>query len=319
MTHLAAFWHAIGGDHARLLPLSASSFSDVDNQIMLYMMIVSAVSALGIFSTLVYFALKYRRRPGNETAHDVPVSYRLETAWTLVPFSIVLVAFFWGARRYLEMMTPRRSTENIFILGKQWMWKIEHANGVSEINRLHVPVGKDINLIMISQDVIHSFFVPDFRLKYDVLPGRYTHAWFRAEKTGTFFIFCSQYCGTDHAHMIGAVEVMEPEAYDHWLHDWRPADEPAIESSVSRGRRLFATQGCVSCHASAQREKSIGPDLKGRFTRGDENLVRNDLIHPSQTIAAGYRDVMPTYQGLLKEEEIFDLVTYLTSSEPVHD
>jgi cytochrome c oxidase subunit 2 len=292
---------------------------------MLYLLIVSVVFSTGIFLALVIFAIKYRHRPGNRVARKVKTSFLLETLWSLIPFGIVLVAFFWGAHRYLDQMTPRLNAEHISVIGKQWMWKAEHENGVSEINELHVPVGLDVSLLMISQDVIHSFFIPDFRVKYDVLPGRYTRLWFKAEKPGRYFLFCAQYCGMDHARMGGWVVAQSESEYRNWLERERKR-LPFSSLPENRGKQLFSTHGCVSCHGGdatlATGEKGllsftqepIAPRLFGRFRRGDEEFLRESILEPNARVHPGYQALMPTYAGLLKEDEVLDLITYLTVS-----
>jgi cytochrome c oxidase subunit 2 len=312
---LAEFWKLIGGDQARLFPEAASTFAIHDDHIMAYMLGISVIFTAGILIALLLFIVKYRHRPGNEIAHEVKMSFALEAAWTIVPFALVFIAFFWGAHNYIDMLTPRRQAENIYVVAKQWMWKFEHENGVSEINQLHVPIGRDINLIMISQDVIHSFFIPDFRVKYDVLPGRYTRTWFKAQKVGSYYLLCTQYCGVDHSSMIGNV-IAQPEAdYHAWLEASRAilayGDQPEI-----RGKNLYATKGCASCHDSKEQGgQGVAPALAGRFFNGDEDHIRQSILNPSSKISPGYPDAMPTYAGVLKEAEILDLIAFLKASK----
>jgi cytochrome c oxidase subunit 2 len=280
---------------------------------MIYLLVISTISIAGIFLALVVFLIKYRRREGNEIARDVPVSYLLEGAWTVVPFALVFIAFFLGARAYIDMHTPQAGAESVYVVGKQWMWKIEHENGVSEINQLHVPVGRPVNLIMISQDVVHSFFIPDFRMKYDVLPGRYTRAWFKPERPGSFYLLCTQYCGTDHARMTGLVQVLNKEDYQRWVEQAR-ASHPLADLPEKRGEHLYLTKGCASCHDSAaEGGQGVGPSLRGRFFAGDEERIRDSLLHPNAQVVSGFAPVMPTFAGRLKEEEIIDLIRYLQS------
>ena len=302
---------------AMLLPNSASSFAKGDNLLMIYMLVVSAVFTVGIFVALICFSIKYRRRPGNLIAQNVPVHIGLEISWAAIPFLIFFVAFIWGAKSFLNRVTPPSNGDKVFVLAKQWMWKFEHSNGVSEINQLHVPVGRDIDLLMISEDVIHSFFVPAFRVKYEVLPGRYTGTWFRADKLGTYQLVCAQYCGADHSEMIGEVIVMTKTDYEEWLsrEAQRTLNPTTLVSNVEAGRKIFATSGCISCHGEALGQARIGPLLQGRFSIGEESRVREDILRPSARIAAGYSDVMPSYAGKFSESELHDLVAYLTSEK----
>jgi cytochrome c oxidase subunit 2 len=316
---LTELWKTIGGENARLFPISASTFATHNDRIFLYMLTVSAVSVVGIACAIAFFLIKYRHRSGNEVAREVKTSYTLEIAWTVIPFAFVLVAFFWGAHNYLDMLTPRRQAENIFVVGKQWMWKIEHENGAAEINHLHVPVGRDVNLIMISQDVIHSFFIPDFRVKYDVLPGRYSRVWFRATEPGTYLLLCTQYCGVDHALMGGTVEAMTELDYRNWLESSR-AKLGMEDLPEKRGEHIFNTRGCASCHNTNVRGgQGIAPTLLGRFFNGDEDYIRQSILRPSARVKPGYPDVMPTFAGKLKEEEIMDLIAYLKSGSKRKD
>jgi cytochrome c oxidase subunit 2 len=205
----------------------------------------------------------------------------------------------------------------IFVTGKQWMWKAEHPEGQREINELHVPLGRPVKLTMTSEDVIHDFFVPAFRVKKDVLPGRYTSLWFQATKLGTFHLFCAQYCGAYHAGMIGSVIVMEPNAYERWL----SGSEQGVTMEAA-GEKLFGENGCVTCHLSDG--TGPGPSLLGvygnpvRLTNGqtlnaDDAYVRESILSPTAKIVAGYKPVMPSFQGQLSEEQIMDLVAYVRS------
>jgi cytochrome c oxidase subunit 2 len=311
------FWHQIGADRARLLPLSASTFADDNDRLMIFLLTVSMVSILAIFFTLCLFVYKYRRRPGNEIAKEVKTSAPLEIAWAVIPFSFIFVAYFWGARSYITMLTSPEKGERISVVAKQWMWKFEHENGVGEIDQLHIPVGRDVSLIMISQDVIHSFFIPDFRVKYDVLPGRYSRTWFRAEKEGEYFLLCTQYCGTDHALMKGTVIAMSDTDYQAWLTS-KQRSLAAASRPENLGHQLYNSQGCASCHDSTELGgRAIGPAIVGNFRRGDEDHLRASILRPSAQIAAGYADVMPVFAGRLSETDLLNLIAYLESDHGV--
>jgi cytochrome c oxidase subunit 2 len=230
-----------------------------------------------------------------------------------------LVFFVWGALVFFKQRTPPRDATEVYVVAKQWMWKLEHAEGQREINELHVPVGRDVKLIMTSQDVIHSFYVPVFRMKQDVLPGRYTVAWFRATKPGTYHLFCAEYCGTQHSGMIGSIVVMEPAQYEAWM-----SGGPAGPLSVT-GEKIFAELGCSTCHRSDAQGR--GPNLHGVFGNpvaladgrtlvADENYIRECILDPGAKRVKGFQPIMPTFQGLVSEEQVNALVAYVKSLSP---
>ena len=211
--------------------------------IYIFLLVVCGMVALLVFTCLLYFAARYRSRAGVE-AEQIDGSTPLELTWSIIPLCVFMVFFAWGALVFFKQRTPPRDATEVYVVAKQWMWKLEHAEGQREINELHVPVGRDVKLIMTSQDVIHSFFVPVFRMKQDVLPGRYTVAWFRATKPGTYHLFCAEYCGTQHSGMIGSIVVMEPAQYEAWM-----SGGPAGPLSAT-GEKIFAELGCSTCHRS---------------------------------------------------------------------
>jgi cytochrome c oxidase subunit 2 len=287
---------------------------------------VSAFFTLLIFFLIFVFAIKYRR---SVHPHPVPIegSLPLELAWTLLPLGICMIFFAWGSLIYFQEARPPKGAMEVYVVGKQWMWKFEHETGQREINQLHVPVGRDVRLIMGSQDVIHSFFVPAFRVKADVLPGRYTSIWFRATKPGSYYLFCSQYCGTQHSGMIGEVIVMEPTAYQAWL-----SGGGATGTMASNGQQMFQQLGCATCHRSDTQGR--GPNLNGvygkpvllddgRTVMADENYIRESILNPTAKIVAGFKPIMPSFQGQVSEESLMALVAYVKSlgqpqqSEPV--
>jgi cytochrome c oxidase subunit 2 len=224
----------------------------------------------------------------------------------------------WGARVFFDMSRPPREALDVYVVGKQWMWKVQHLNGRREINELHVPLGRAVRLLLTSEDVIHDFFVPEFRMKGDVLPGRYTVLWFDATKTGRFHLFCAEYCGTRHSGMTGDVIVMEPAAYEAWL---TGGGEPQ-QSLAASGERVFAALACNTCHRPDADER--GPSLGGLFGRtvtlqdgrrivADEAYLRESILTPALKITAGYQPIMPTFQGLVSEEQVAQLVEYVKS------
>lgn len=298
-----------------LWPERASSVAGNVDALFIFLLIVSGLMSLLVFACILYFAARYRYRP-NVRAEQIEGSTPLELTWSIIPLGIFIVIFLWGAVVYFQERTPPRDTAEVYTVAKQWMWKFEHAEGQRELNELHVPVGRDVKMIMTSQDVIHSFFVPAFRIKQDVLPGRYTVAWFRAIKPGTYHLFCAEYCGTQHSGMIGSVIVMEPAQYEAWMSGTSSGPLSAT------GEKIFAELGCVTCHRTDIQGR--GPNLQGIFGKpvllqdgrtvtADENYIRESILDPGAKIVNGYKPVMPTFQGLVTEEQVNALVAYVKS------
>jgi cytochrome c oxidase subunit 2 len=298
-----------------LWPERASTVAGNVDALFIFLLIVSGLITLLIFVCLVYFAARYRYRPG-VLAEQIEGSTPLELTWSIIPFFVFVVIFFWGAVVFFKERTPPADATEVYVVAKQWMWKLEHAEGQREINELHVPVGRDVKMIMTSQDVIHSFFIPAFRIKQDVLPGRYTVAWFRATKPGTYHLFCAEYCGTQHSGMIGSIVVQEPAQYEAWMSGGSTGPLSAS------GEKLFAELGCVTCHRTDSQGR--GPNLQGIFGKpvlleggrtvtADENYLRESILDPGAKIVNGYKPVMPTFQGLVSEEQLNALVAYVKS------
>ncbi|HKD84540.1 MAG TPA: cytochrome c oxidase subunit II [Terriglobales bacterium] len=299
-----------------LFPERASALAWQVDGLYFLLVAVSAFFTLLIFLVIFIFAVKYRR-----SAHPHPVqiegSLPLELAWTLIPLGICMIFFAWGSLIYFQEARPPKGAMEIYVVGKQWMWKFEHTTGQREIDQLHIPVGADVRMIMSSQDVIHSFFVPAFRVKTDVLPGRYTETWFHTTKVGTYHLFCSQYCGTDHSGMIGQVIVMEPTAFQAWL-----SEGGASGSLAANGQQLFQQLGCSTCHRSDTQGR--GPNLvgiygkpvlldDGRTVTADENYVRESILNPGAKVVAGFKPIMPSFQGQVSEESLMALEAYVKS------
>ena len=267
------------------------------------------------------FAVKYRQSAHPNPEH-IEGSLPLELTWTLIPLGISMIFFAWGALIYFQEARPPRGAMEVYAVGKQWMWKFEHETGQREINALHVPVNRDIKMIMSSQDVIHSFYVPAFRIKADVLPGRYTSTWFRPTKVGTYHLFCAEYCGTEHSGMIGEVVVMEPTAYQAWL--------ASGGASATHGGQWQGTVYPVGlCHLPPFRYPGpraqvwlgvFGKPVQladGRTVVADENYVRESILNPQAKVTAGFQPIMPTFQGQVTEESLGALVSYVKSlSQP---
>ncbi len=268
-----------------------------------------------IFFGVIYFAIRYRAGTKASRANAGADHFMLEVIWTVIPMGISLGIYLWAANLYYDMHVAPANAIDIYVVGKQWMWKIQHPQGNREINELHIPVGQPIRLIMTSQDVIHSFFVPAFRVKQDVLPDRYTTEWFQATKTGEYHLFCAQYCGTSHASMIGRVVVLSPPAYEQWLAGVAPG-----VSMASTGQELFQQFGCITCHK--QNDLGRGPSLFGLYGStvtlegggkvvADENYIRESILDPAAKIVAGYKPLMPTFRKDMTAEQVSQLVEYV--------
>ena len=293
--------------------------SQVDG-LYLFLVSVSVFFTLLIFALVFVFAVKFRKSAHAKAEH-IEGSLPLELTWTLIPLGITMIFFAWGALIYFQEARPPRGAMEVYAVGKQWMWKFEHETGQREINALHVPVGRDVKMIMSSQDVIHSFYVPAFRIKQDVLPGRFTTTWFRPTKVGTYHLFCAEYCGTEHSGMIGEVVVMEATAYQAWL-----ANGGTTASMSANGKELFSQLGCATCHRFDTQGR--GPNLVGIFGKpvqlndgrtvmADENYIRESILNPQAKIVAGFQPIMPTFQGQVTEESLGALVSYVKSlSQP---
>jgi len=277
---------------------------------------------LAIAVLIVYFAVKYRHgsranRVMATGARLTRISHRIEIAWIVSPLILFMVMFAWAADLYYAHASPPANAAEVYVVGRQWMWKIEHAGGQREIDELHVPAGRPVKLIMTSQDVIHSFFMPVFRIKQDVLPGRYTMLWFTATKAGDYQVFCAQYCGTDHARMIGHVVVMEPAAFEHWL-----AAGDGAPSMAEEGAARFRQYGCSGCHGASASVHA--PKLEGLFGRrvqlsdgssvvADERYLHDSVMLPRKDVVAGFAPIMPSFQGQISEEDLLDIIAYIKS------
>jgi cytochrome c oxidase subunit 2 len=298
-----------------LWPEQASTMARNVDALYIFLIIVTGMMTLLIFICLVYFAARFRYRPG-VPAEQIEGSTALEVTWSTIPFLIFMVIFAWGAVVYFKERTPPADSTEVYVVAKQWMWKLEHAEGQREINELHVPVGRDVKMIMTSQDVIHSFFIPAFRIKQDVLPGRYTVAWFRATKPGTYHLFCAEYCGTQHSGMVGDIVVLQPAQYEAWMNGGSTGPLSAT------GEKIFAELGCSTCHRADTQGR--GPNLQGvygkpvqledgRTVTADENYLRECILDPGAKRVKGFQPIMPTFQGLVSEEQVNALVAYIKS------
>ncbi len=297
-----------------LFPREASTIAPYADALYFFLLFITVLGVVLVGALVFGFSILYRKEK-HPVATQVEGSTLLEATWTIIPLGIFLVCFVWGALLYFRIYNPPTNAMDIYVVGKQWMWKAEHPGGQHEINALHVPTGRPVQLTMISQDVFHSFSVPDFRVKREVIPGRYTTVWFEATNPGTYHLFCTQYCGTKHSGMIGEITVLTPEDYQKWTQQ-----STSGMSLAQNGERLFASMGCNACHNGTAAAR--GPSLAGvygsklQLTNGSQVLVndaylRDSILNPSQHVTAGYAPIMPTYQGQISEEGLIDLVEYV--------
>jgi len=298
-------------------PEQASAQAAQVDAVYYFLLAVSAFFSLLIAVLIVVFAAKYRRRHDEEIGASIHGSLGLELMWTIIPFFIVMIMFVWGAKVFFDMYRPPAGAMEIYIVGKQWMWKAQHMDGMREINELHVPIGRPVKLIMGSEDVLHSYYIPAFRVKADVIPGRYNHLWFTATKPGRYHLFCAEYCGTKHSGMIGWVTAMEPADFQAWLSGGKPSDSP-----VAAGEKLFADLLCVTCHTAGPQQR--GPALTGVYGKpvklqtgatvlADDAYLRESILIPNAKVVEGYQPVMPPFQGLVTEEQLLQLLAYIRS------
>jgi cytochrome c oxidase subunit II len=302
-------------DNFRLFPPEASTAARHVDALYFALILISLFFIAVVFLPILFFCIKYRRGSPADRSNPSTGSNLIEFGWTMVPTLMGLGLFAWGAVDYFQIERRPANAIDVQVVGKQWMWKLQHAEGKREINELHVPVDQTVALTLISQDVIHSFFVPAFRVKQDVVPGKYTSEWFKATRTGEYHIFCSQYCGTQHAQMTGRVVVMQPQAYERWLKSGEQTESP-----VRLGERLFHDRGCSGCHAP--NSKFHAPLLEGLYRKpvplangtmvtADDQYLRDSILQPAKQISAGYDNIMPSFTGHLSEEEIMQLIAYL--------
>jgi cytochrome c oxidase subunit 2 len=298
-------------------PEQASSHSAQVDALYAFLWALTILFGTVISLVIIYFAIKYRRRKETEIPRPIEGSMKLELAWTIIPFCIAMGIFVWSASLYFKIYHPPAEALEVYVVAKQWMWKFQHLDGQREINELHVPVGRRIKLMMTTEDVIHSFFVPAFRVKLDVVPGKYSTIWFEPTKAGRYHLFCAEYCGTSHSGMIGWIDVMEAPEYQAWL-----AGGAAEGSLASSGEKLFQQLACNTCHRSDGQGR--GPVLEGVFGKevqlqdgqrliADESYVRESIINPRAKIVAGFQPIMPTFQGQVSEEQLLQLVAYIRS------
>jgi cytochrome c oxidase subunit II len=307
-----------------IIPDQASNFAAESDALYYTLSGLTAVFTLIVFVLVIFLAVRYRR--GNRVDRSNPVHHSsiLEMTWSILPLILGLAVFVWSAKLFAAMYgaAPKDSLE-IYVIGKQWMWHLQHPNGIRENNELHVPVGRPVKLTMVSQDVIHSFFVPAFRIKRDVIPGNYTSVWFTPTKAGKYHIFCAEYCGTQHSEMTGSVYVMEPKDFEKWTATGgqRVDDtQPPPRTMAEAGKAVYDQQGCGNCHDSDGTNR--GPSLAGLYRSqvklkngqtavADEAYLRKAIMTPSEEIADTYQQIMPAYKDQISEEQLLQIIEYI--------
>lgn len=294
----------------------ASSFAPRVDALFDAMLLLSVIVIGGVFVAMVWFGVRYRHGSNADRSGDAHRNLGVEISWTLIPLLLFMALFAWSIWLWRDLRIAPDDAAPIYVVAKQWMWKAQHPGGQREINALHVPLGQPVRLVMTSQDVIHSFYVPAFRIKQDVLPGRYTQMWFTATQPGTFELFCAEYCGTDHSRMGGKVVVMRPAAYARWL------DEHAGVGQAARGAELFRRFGCSGCHGT---QSSVhAPSLEnlygstvalsgGERVFADERYLHDSILLPRKQVVAGYAPIMPSFAGRIGEEDVLALIAYIKS------
>ncbi len=303
-----------------VFPDQASTFAKDVDALYFFIFAVSAFFALAVAVLVVYFGIRYHRSRERQTGARIEGNLPLELLWSVIPAVISMVMFGWGASVYYHLRRPPDESMHIYAVGKQWMWKFQHLEGQREINELHIPAGRPIKITISSEDVLHSLYFPAFRTKMDAIPGRYTELWFEATTPGTYHIFCTEYCGTNHAGMIGNVTVLEPSQYQAWLQGG------GLEGTLAqRGARLFSGMACDSCHLDTGRGR--GPSLKdivgttvelqdGSSATVDDTYLRESILNSQAKVVKGFQPLMPTFQGLISEENLVALIEHVKSMSP---
>ena len=303
------------------LPAGQSTIAGEVDALFNFILYASIVLFLVVIILSAYFVFRYRRRAVPGVTYGKDHNVKLEIAWTVIPTILIIIVFVWGFRTYLKMNIVPKDALEIKVTGQKWFWSFDYPEGVNTVNEIVVPVDKPIKLLMSSKDVIHSFFVPNFRIKMDVLPNRYSVTWFEATETGKYNLFCTEFCGTGHSEMIGNVKVVTEREYADWLESSAVPEEGVAPAEY--GARLYQSKACVTCH-SIDGSVGTGPSFKGRFGTQqlmqdgsqimlDENYLRESILNPNAKTVAGYAPVMPTYQGILKDREIDALIAFIKS------
>jgi len=306
-----------------LWPAAASQFANEMDRLFAALLLIAALATVSLFAMTIYFITKYHKSRDVDRSAPHERSWHFEIGWITATLVIFVGLAVWGADLFVRQYEPPRNAQEIYVVAKQWMWKIQHPDGTREINTMHVPSGRPIRLIMASQDVIHSFYVPAFRVKQDVVPGRYESLWFSATQPGRYRLMCAEYCGTQHSTMGGWVVVQEPADYARWLED-----QHQQRSLAKQGKALFASLGCGGCHGAGSTVHAPPLDglygrpvplEDGRLVKADERYLRDSIMLPKSEVAAGYAPVMPSYAGQIGEDDLVKLIAFLKAAPAVGD
>lgn len=321
------------------LPLQATDIALKHDKLYIFLVVISIFFCVLVFGAMIYFAVNYRKSV-RAKADYIPGNHLLELIWTVIPTILVMVIFVWGYMVYKDMVYAPSEAIEVRAIGKQWLWQFQYENGRTEINKLFVPLGKPVKVVMTSDDVLHSLFIPAFRVKKDVVPGMYTQIWFEAKVPGEHHLFCAEYCGTSHSGMIGKVVVLGEDDWKQFMKgkEFKLASAAttatdAVSSTASapmktvslaeRGKMLSQVKGCVACHSDSG-APGVGPSYKGLYgsnvlftdgkqAKADDNYIRESIENPQAHIVKGFNPVMPTFKGLLNEEEMNAVIAYVKS------
>lgn len=305
-----------------LLPPAKSTLAEQTDSLFWFVHLSSLALTIGLIAVIIYFVYKYRRKSEDEVTPLITHNNKLEVTWSVIPLILVLIVFGWGYKVFMNQQTTPPDAYEINVTAQKWIWQFQYENGARTTGKLHVPAGRPIKLVMTSNDVIHSFYVPAFRQKQDVVPGRYTEMWFNAPEPDSAIIFCTEYCGTGHSDMMGEVVIHEPKEFENWLASnaggaGKPEDLPPAEW----GKQLAQEYACATCH-STDGSKLVGPSWKGIFgteetmsdgstVTVDENYIRESILEPNAKVVEGFPGVMNTYQGQLNDEQINAIIEYI--------
>ncbi|HKK46314.1 MAG TPA: cytochrome c oxidase subunit II [Balneolaceae bacterium] len=303
------------------LPPEGSTVAHQTDALFWFVHISGLILTVGLVAVIVYFVFKYRRKSEDEVTPVITHNNTLEITWSVIPLIFVLIVFGWGYKVYMKEQTVPDDAYEVNVTAQQWAWGFNYENGAHSMKELHVPAGRPIKLVMKSRDVIHSFYVPAFRLKQDVLPNRYTELWFNAPKPGRYQIFCAEYCGTGHSHMLGTVVVQKPQDFQTWLAKNKGGASASNLSPAKLGKQVYDQYACSSCH-STDGSKMTGPSWKGiygskvQLASGksitvDDDYIRESILHPQAKVVKGYQPVMPSFQGQLSDDQIKGIIEYI--------
>jgi len=306
-----------------MLPPARSTMAGEIDGLFYFINVTSFILLAGITFAIIFFSWKYKRKSEDDVTPVITHNSKLEITWAVIPLILVLIVFGWAFTGYMNVTTPPDDAYEIRVVGKSWLWEFHYSNGNVSINELNVPVNRPVKLIMSSDDVLHSLYIPDFRVKMDVLPNRYTSLWFEATETGESIIFCTEYCGTQHSNMLAMTVVHTQESFETWLEEGDTIDEDM--PPAERGEALVVRNGCTACH-SADGSPGVGPTFAGlwmsdrtmqdgQVITADENYIRESILEPNENITEGYDPVMPSYQGTISDRQIDDIIEYLKSLE----